>query len=409
MNPLYLTGYGVKIRVSNIETQSELEVIDGRERRDQGSAYAFQPRRIPFDSIIVDGHSGYISFQALHWLSRNNVPVFVMNYDGRLISSTLPPMPMKADLRAAQFKAADNLKKKISIAHALLEAKFQRSLQVLDWLGKAYDIERQVRATRREAVKLGSARTIMRLQAVEARVAFRYWQAYREALPKKLGFHGRMTNTDNRNASNPVNLALNYGYGFLEGECRRAVNIVGLEAGVGFLHSTADYQTKQSLVYDLQEPFRWLVDLTVMKAFESGNLKASDFFFTEHDYRLGFDMAAKGRFLTALREQFNSGALYKGRVLKWDTVIQQKTNELAKYLSGRSSTVDFSEPSPILERLDTRTVRETILTMTQAEAKQLGIGKSTLHYLRRNVRDRRSFRIYSNVKEKMAVESSSSG
>jgi CRISPR/Cas system-associated endonuclease Cas1 len=28
---------------------------------------------------------------------------------------------------------------------------------------------------------------------------------------------------------------------------------------VGFLHDFSAYQTKQSLAYDLQEPFRWLV------------------------------------------------------------------------------------------------------------------------------------------------------
>jgi len=44
------------------------------------------------------------------------------------------------------------------------------------------------------------------------------------------------------------NLALNYAYGVLEGECRRAINAVGLEPSMGFLHETSGYQTKQSLV-----------------------------------------------------------------------------------------------------------------------------------------------------------------
>jgi len=48
-----------------------------------------------------------------------------------------------------------------------------------------------------------------------------------------------------------------------------AINGVGLESSVGFMHDFSDYQTKDSLVYDLQEPFRWLVDLTVVSALES--------------------------------------------------------------------------------------------------------------------------------------------
>jgi len=58
----------------------------------------------------------------------------------------------------------------------------------------------------------------------------------------------RDTPPPQNNASDPVNAALNYGYGFLEGECRKAINSVGLEPSVGFLHDFSDYQTKQSLV-----------------------------------------------------------------------------------------------------------------------------------------------------------------
>ena len=43
-----------------------------------------------------------------------------------------------------------------------------------------------------------------------------------------------MTSSRQNNASDPVNLALNYAYGVLEGECRRAINAVGLEPSVRF-------------------------------------------------------------------------------------------------------------------------------------------------------------------------------
>jgi len=76
-----------------------------------------------------------------------------------------------------------------------------------------------------------------------------------------------------------VNLTLNHAYGVLGGECRTSINTVGLEPSVGFLHETSDYQTKQSLVYDLQEPFRWIADVTVMEAFESRMLDLPDFYF----------------------------------------------------------------------------------------------------------------------------------
>ena len=56
-------------------------------------------------------------------------------------------------------------------------------------------------------------------------------------------------------------------------------DIVRLEPSVGFLHDFSDYQTKQSLVYDLQEPFRWLCDLTKIEAIESEIVDLKDFYY----------------------------------------------------------------------------------------------------------------------------------
>jgi len=143
--------------------------------------------------------------------------------------------------------------------------------------------------------------------------------------------------------------------------------------------------------------------LTVVQAFESGALDLPHFYFTGDDYRYRFDVEAKIRFLNLLREQFNSGVSYKGRRLKWDTVIEQKTIELSRFLSGRSREIDFIEPSPILERSDTHEVRKAILSLTQKQAGNLGIGKSTLHYLRRNARGNHSFMTYGKVRKRMQV------
>jgi CRISPR-associated protein Cas1 len=320
-----------------------------------------------------------------------------------MICSILPPAPIKADLRAAEFQAANDPKKKFTIARALVKAKIERSLQVLEWLAQRYDIEREIRVTKREAAKLGQASTVTQLRTVEGRVALRYWEAFKKALPEWLDFQGRMTSSHQNNASDPFNASLNYGYGFLEGECRMAINAVGLEPAVGFLHDFSDYQTKQSLAYDLQEPFRWLVDLSVIEAFESGVLDLKDFYFTGDDYRYRFEPDAKGRFIEVLREQFNSGVKYKGLVLKWDTVIAHKATELGRFLTEKSSMIDFMEPAPKLERQDNSELRAKIHALTYSEARKLGIGKSTFHYLRKAARNKPAFKIYCRTHERLGA------
>jgi len=176
---------------------------------------------------------------------------------------------------------------------------------------------------------------------------------------------------------------------------------VGLEPSVGFLHESSDYQTKQSLVYDLQEPFRWIADVVVMEAFESGVLDLPHFYFTGDDYRYRFDPEAKQRFLDLLREQFNSTIRYGERALKWDTVIEQKAVELGRFLVRASARLDFLEPSPRLHRVDDGKLRRRILSLTQQEARRLGIGKSTLHYLRKKEKNHGSVRLYSKVRRKL--------
>jgi len=210
-----------------------------------------------------------------------------------------------------------------------------------------------------------------------------------------------MTTSHQNNASDPVNLALNYAYGVLEGECRASINTVGLEPSVGFLHEPSTYQTKQSLVYDLQEPFRWIADVAVMEAFESGVLDLPHFYFTGDDYRYRFEPEAKQRFLELLRERFNSVVRYRGRALKWDTVIEQKTVELGRYLVGQTSRLDFSGPSPDLGMMNEKHLRTRILNLSQSEAQRLGIGKSTLHHLRKHATASRPLRVYRPVIERI--------
>ena len=61
MRPLLLSGYGSSLRVSG----HILEVTNGAEgRREYYSAH-----QLPFDSVVVEGNSGTISFEAARFLS----------------------------------------------------------------------------------------------------------------------------------------------------------------------------------------------------------------------------------------------------------------------------------------------------------------------------------------------------
>lgn len=357
----------------------------------------FRPRQLLYDSIIVEGHSGMITFEAINWLMHHNTPVFMLDYDGSLISAIVPPQPIRGDLRRVQVEAHLDPKKRVTIARSFIEAKLERSDQVLNWLGESHDIERDIRSLREEAHGIGHAKTVDEIRSVEARAAEAYWRAFQKAVPSKLEFRSRSSRTRNRqnNASDPVNALLNYGYAFLQSSVRRAINTTGLDASLGYLHE--DKAATTPLVYDLQEPYRWLVDDVVLRMVLSRVFSWDDFYFTGDDYRLRIKPPLLDRYADLLREQFNSGVMYCGKRLPWDTLILRKCQELARYLLGKAARFDLKCPKPVLERSDTRALREKILSLSSSDSQKLRLGKSTVHYLRKRAKERKPFRVYAPV------------
>ena len=122
-----------------------------------------------------------------------------------------------------------------------------------------------------------------------------------------------------------------------------------------------------------------------------------DFYFLGDDYRYHIDFEAKHRFLELLKERFNSGVKYKGKHWKWDTVILKKTEELGRFLVGKTESLDFSELIPKITRSDSLEMRKRILELNYEKAQGLGISKSTFNYLRKNAKENKSFRVYEEV------------
>jgi len=418
LNALLLCGFGTRLSVKG----RRLVVREGRfapvsfTRLPSGVANGefrepmraeFRPRQLPYDSILVEGSSGMITFEAMRWLMHHGVPLFMLDYDGSLISAVMPPQPIRGDLRTTQVEAHLDSKKRLMIARAFVEAKLERSGQVLEWLRESHDVEREVRRFTREARRLRDVETVDEIRSVEAHDAEIYWQAFHKAVSPKLEFKGRSSRARSRqfNASDPVNALLNYGYAFLQSCVRRAINMTGLDASLGFLHDSHAKPAATPLVYDFEEPYRWLVDYTVLRMVLSRVFSWDDFYFTDEDYRLRIKPPLLDRYVELLRRQFNSGVVYGDKRLMWDTVILRKCQELARYLLGARGSFDLTSPRPVLQRSDARELREKILGLSQSEAGKLGIGKSTLHYLRKKTARHAPFRIYSNVRKKLMSQS----
>jgi len=147
--------------------------------------------------------------------------------------------------------------------------------------------------------------------------------------------------------------------------------MTGLDASVGFLHESLKPATA-SLIYDFEEPYRWLVDYTVLRMILSDTFSWDDFRFAGGTYRLRIHPPLLDRYAELLRKQFNSGIVYEGKRVFWDTLIFRKCQELTRYLLGRRGSFDLASPRPVLQRSDTHVLREKILLLSRSEARRRG-------------------------------------
>lgn len=134
MKTLYLSGHGISLRVEN----ARLTVRNGHEAdRKDPERYDLKPKGDEYDNVVIYGHSGNISLDALKWLSKQNIQLTVLNWDGRLLTSVLIPEIKQNGVRLAQYDAARD-ERKVEIARKLIDAKIKNSILVLDWLYARY-------------------------------------------------------------------------------------------------------------------------------------------------------------------------------------------------------------------------------------------------------------------------------
>jgi CRISPR/Cas system-associated endonuclease Cas1 len=148
-----------------------------------------------------------------------------------------------ADILSAQIMVRQNQLKCAYVARTLVRARFQASpYPVAEGFYK----------------QLAKMRCVVDVRAMEARQSKQHWQKYFSALGLP---------HEHRRGKHPVALALDAGSFFLYGVLLRWVLLHRLSPAHGYLHVTTGYP---SLVYDLMEPYRYLIEEAVFKVAQRG-------------------------------------------------------------------------------------------------------------------------------------------
>ena len=396
MRPLILSGFGSSLRVSG----HVLEVFNGTD----GYRETFAAHRLPFDSVVVEGNSGSISFEAARFLAVHDIPVVFLRWDGSVLSSLLPRGPVAGELKLAQFASHNSPQRRAQIARAILEVKLTKSVELLRFLSRFYPCDP---APVEAEVKRGpSAESIPRFMLWEGCVAAAHWAEFGKVVNRLWpdgGFVSRSGKGKSwpQSATDPVNALLNFGYSLLEGRVRHAVNSVGFEPSIGWLHETA--ASKLPAVYDLQEPFRWLVDLSVVETIAGRQLDRKGDFITTENYHIRLRPHAIGLLAERLSENINRAVAFGGQRRTFDAILFETARKLARHLLGQSKRLDLNFPFGAFDGAVDRQTAESILVLSPEERKALGIRANTFHYLKRRAAEGKPVRLYGKVARKLAA------
>jgi CRISPR-associated endonuclease Cas1 len=276
------SGYGLKLYVN----RGHLVVHDGigRQRRTvRFNRATSRPRR-----MVVLGHSGYITLEALRWLRDIGAAFVHIDRDGKLVACTAGYGRDDARLRRAQALAATT-GIGLELVRELIQQKLHGQAAVVRALPDS-DTATAARSAIDQALReLTNAGTMQGLRLVEAQAAREYFTAWSQ-VPVRFAradqprvpehwhsFGGRVSpvTSANRLAGNPANAILNYLFALIEAEASLACHAVGLDPGIGLLH--ADQKARDSLALDLMEPVRPQAERYLLELLTQNAFRARDF------------------------------------------------------------------------------------------------------------------------------------
>ncbi|MBU1487357.1 CRISPR-associated endonuclease Cas1 [bacterium] len=285
------------------------------------------------ESIMITT-SAYISTDAIKFAMENNIDIVFLDQFGdpygRVWHSKLGSTTLirRRQLEIAQQEAG------LDLAKEWVTTKLDNQIEFLDRLANSRPDKKEQLTEYGERLKgtkekLNSLTgiideqrgTIMGLEGNAGRI---YFEALSFIMPERFTFNGRSRNP----AKDEFNCLLNYGYGVLYSMVEKACIIAGLDPYIGFIHT--DNYNKLSLVFDLIEPFRMLVDQTVVYLISGRKIKAE--YFDKIKNGLSLNKDGKAVLIGALNDTFEKTVRYRGRNIKNHNILQFEAHRIANTL-----------------------------------------------------------------------------
>jgi CRISPR-associated endonuclease Cas1 len=293
---LVLNGYGIRVQVH----AGHLTLHDGI--ADERRTVRLPRVNHGLKRLVMIGSDGFVTLEALRWLADQGAAFVMLDRRGKVLAVTGPISSSDAKLRRAQALALSN-GTALKISKELISQKLagQETL-VRDMLRDSLTAD----VIARFRGELLNADNVDVIRLIEAQAARHYWRSWSN-LPirwprkdeskvpehwKRFGSRVSPLTQSPRLASTPPNALLNFLYSLLESESRLAAAAMGLDPGLGVLHT--DTANRDSLACDIMEPIRPKCDAFVLDWLQREPLRRPDFWEDRNgNCRLASSLAVK--------------------------------------------------------------------------------------------------------------------
>ena len=257
------------LRVSNGELL--LEEVNDEEKKTL--------TKMPFQKMLALFVIGHITITSplIEKCKKHNVALCVMRQNLRPVFFFGESAEANYLLRQRQH-ALD--KADITIAKALMKSKFSNQLKLLKNTRRKDEFTKAATRQCEEALEiLPSMDSYDSLMGLEGSVARAFFGAYYQ------DFNWRQRQP--RLKCDAMNAALDIGYTILFNYVEAFARMFGFDLYVGVYHRL--WFKRKSLVCDLVEPFRCIIDQQMRKSWNLGQIKDEDFEVIKGEYRLRFE------------------------------------------------------------------------------------------------------------------------
>lgn len=240
--------------------------------------------RIPvhnLDGVVCFGRVGCSPY-LLGFCAEKGVGVSFLSRRGRFLANVRGRVSGNVLLRREQYRRADRPDASAEIARALLVGKVANSRSVLVRRLRSHpdaaggpEVEAAVALLKQRLDELAVTPELDALRGVEGLAARQYFAVFDHlVLQQKEGF--RFKGRSRRPPLDAVNALLSFLYTLLRHDCASALEAVGLDPAVGFLHR--DRPGRPSLALDLMEELRpFVADRLALSLINRKQVRAAGF------------------------------------------------------------------------------------------------------------------------------------